>query len=212
MIITIHFRSKWIIPARAGSTHGLHLYTHQVRDHPRSCGEHPLLILMLYTTLGSSPLVRGAQVVCWYVVVMERIIPARAGSTNQFNRRCGPGRDHPRSCGEHSILKLCLTSLKGSSPLVRGAPKMSNIKLMTVGIIPARAGSTQSRFRHLRSMRDHPRSCGEHPAAHDGLLHVPGSSPLVRGALEGVIVDYKSARIIPARAGSTIEVYLTCYI
>ena len=51
---------------------------------------------------------------------------------------------------------------------------------------------------------DHPRVCGEH--LFDGALVVPqaGSSPRVRGALDGVDGGDERVGIIPACAGSTI--------
>ena len=55
----------------------------------------------------------------------------------------------------------------------------------------------------LTSNRDHPRSRGEHGSGSGCSWQGQGSSPLTRGALAGVILDWLPERIIPAHAGST---------
>ena len=70
-----------IIPARAGSTvYGCELCVVDW-DHPRSCGEHYALPWHRPDPRGSSPLVRGALFRDFRGKSLERIIPARAGST-----------------------------------------------------------------------------------------------------------------------------------
>ena len=94
---------RWmgIIPACAGSTSTRPAWSLGSRDHPRMCGEHPLLAQMNIPTAGSSPHVRGAQTHLRRVRLRLGIIPACAGSTSTTRaRRCRP-RDHPRMCGEH---------------------------------------------------------------------------------------------------------------
>ena len=54
-------RREGIIPACAGSTSGRMLVWATVRDHPRMCGEHPVLFLPPFVGEGSSPHVRGAR-------------------------------------------------------------------------------------------------------------------------------------------------------
>ncbi len=50
--------------------------------------------------------------------------------------------------------------------------------------------------------RDHPRACGEQLARPTRCATCPGSSPRVRGAGSGAVVDANEVGIIPARAGS----------
>ena len=74
---------------------------------------------------------------------------------------------------------------------------------MTRRIIPARAGSSESRKQRRECGEDHPRACGEQPVALLESHHVSGSSPRVRGADLRVLGALVKRRIIPARAGSS---------
>ena len=67
-----------------------------------------------------------------------------------------------RMCGEHYFVLFCLCFASGSSPHVRGALVFKNRRLLSVGIIPACAGSTELQNCWRRDTRDHPRMCGEH--------------------------------------------------
>ena len=75
----------------------------------------------------------------------------------------------------------------------------------TVGIIPARAGSTGWSRTCCKLLEDHPRSCGEHKEMGPCSQSKTGSSPLVRGAPCAPPRGLWGLRIIPARAGSTAE-------
>ena len=153
------------------------------RDHPRSCGEHITSYERPRASEGSSPLVRGArqQPVDW--CPSRGIIPARAGSTEDRVLPLVSARDHPRSCGEHWTSADPSFWYPGSSPLVRGAPHNPRATPGTVGIIPARAGSTKQGCIWWADAQDHPRSCGEHHIKDNFEETYKGSSPLVRGAL-----------------------------
>ena len=193
-----------IIPARAGSTTHCSSGGPEGRDHPRSCGEHWMGRTNEDRAEGSSPLVRGALPHPEAVLDRQGIIPARAGSTSTATIGDSITRDHPRSCGEHTLFSSLSFRAQGSSPLVRGALADFVYVLNGKGIIPARAGSTCKGFMHHRHWRDHPRSCGEHRSATSRVRCATGSSPLVRGAPK--YCDECGARvgIIPARAGSTV--------
>ena len=91
-----------IIPACAGSTLMLFSSIALTRDHPRMCGEHPLLLTLLGGTAGSSPHVRGAPAACLWPIRRVGIIPACAGSTRLADERRAGAGDHPRMCGEHT--------------------------------------------------------------------------------------------------------------
>ena len=73
----------------------------------------------------------------------------------------------------------------GSSPRVRGADDDVTITESTIGIIPARAGSS-----------DMQKSLG---------IGNEGSSPRVRGAVSVYSVNHYWLGIIPARAGSRLK-------
>ena len=71
-----------IIPAHAGSTIERFEAGDPQRDHPRTCGEHPLPLRRRDMGVGSSPHMRGA-------LLKKPVNVQRDG-------------DHPRTCGEHS--------------------------------------------------------------------------------------------------------------
>ncbi len=72
-------------------------------------------------------------------------------------------------------------------------------------LIPARAGSTSSPAPTVSSTRAHPRSRGEHTCQAPSAPRYAGSSPLARGARPADVRSSMPARLIPARAGSTIS-------
>ena len=126
-------------------------------------------------------------------------------------------------CGEHRSIVGIGVACQGSSPHVRGAPKLLETFAQTFGIIPACAGSTISGKawtvdcrdhprmcgEHLSFMAfssllaDHPRMCGEHNVQHGTIQCYEGSSPHVRGARRQAIEFPLRTGIIPACAGST---------
>ena len=94
-------RSHGIIPACAGSTASTSHTCVSAGDHPRMCGEHSMAVWTAASASGSSPHVRGAHCFPASSGVLQRIIPACAGSTMWFNRKHNEYGDHPRMCGEH---------------------------------------------------------------------------------------------------------------
>ncbi len=71
-----------IIPAYAGSTSAAQLCRLLARDHPRVCGEHRSSAALRSCLEGSSPRMRGAQLMADLLGRLLGIIPAYAGSTN----------------------------------------------------------------------------------------------------------------------------------
>ena len=114
-----------------------------------------------------------------------RIIPARAGFTQSA---LASAVSHP-----------------GSSPLARGLPTENWNQLADARIIPARAGFTYRRVPGGSSRRDHPRSRGVYGPAHAAGGGGHGSSPLARGLLLLPHIAEHGRRIIPARAGFTLD-------
>ena len=146
---------------------------------------------------------RGARSLSGFPHRGTRIIPADAGSTMEHTLDVGLVGDHPRGCGEHHRVKYGAPEEEGSSPRMRGALTILIIPQNPVGIIPADAGSTAIRLPVRQSEWDHPRGCGEHRARRIPLLQREGSSPRMRGALNGDLLPHVAVRIIPADAGST---------
>ncbi len=116
--------------------------------------------------------------------------------------------DHPRSRGVYVRDRAKRFGLGGSSPLARGLPRRPRRTGRRPGIIPARAGFTGSTGHPSMCPRDHPRSRGVywHPMSPKNLR--VGSSPLARGLPLDDLVLVLAIRIIPARAGFTLEVGL----
>ena len=90
----------------------------------------------------------------------------------------------------------------GSSPRVRGAADRLERQSTSLGIIPARAGSSNYTLDNGHPAGDHPRACGEQPPTAPRKGQRMGSSPRVRGAASDVRPARDTDGIIPARAGS----------
>ena len=153
--------SNGIIPACAGSSspHPRRLVGHG--DHPRVCGEQLRCVSTRSRPEGSSPRVRGAEVIHDAGGDRVGIIPACAGSSQ---RRPAWGRapwDHPRVCGEQMPGRDLAAAEAGSSPRVRGAAPRQDRDQRPRGIIPACAGSRTLTARTSPVTGDHPRVCGE---------------------------------------------------
>ncbi|PLS27332.1 hypothetical protein CGZ88_0859 [Bifidobacterium anseris] len=112
---------RGIIPALAGSTFHAMAAPSMFGDHPRACGEHACSPLYGSFETGSSPRLRGAPNRFQRNVLLDRIIPALAGSTSMPNVSSMTARDHPRACGEHGRSLTTIALTEGSSPRLRGA-------------------------------------------------------------------------------------------
>ena len=109
-----------IIPARAGFTRRPHRHERSRRDHPRSRGVYPTPAAPTGAHEGSSPLARGLLEHEATYEKMVRIIPARAGFTDEDVLPAGGSEDHPRSRGVYAQSGRSATRAAGSSPLARG--------------------------------------------------------------------------------------------
>ena len=72
-----------IIPALAGNTPAMTLFSRPSQDHPRSRGEYRTMVEDVCRGNGSSPLSRGILQLRDYGRAGERIIPALAGNTER---------------------------------------------------------------------------------------------------------------------------------
>ena len=150
-------------------------------DHPRSCGANLSTISTSSLTVGSSPLVRGQPERDGHERLRIRIIPARAGPTDETEETDDRTADHPRSCGANPSVSVVVDRNRGSSPLVRGQLLGCRVLTKTSRIIPARAGPTCRGAESSLSEADHPRSCGANSFFRYRWFLSSGSSPLVRG-------------------------------
>ena len=193
-----------LIPARAGNTASCAVKSLAVRAHPRSRGEHEYPGGGWYLDKGSSPLARGTQLPTLWCVLCCGLIPARAGNTIATSCLKRARRAHPRSRGEHNLSRRLWTLRRGSSPLARGTRQITGAVTDVRGLIPARAGNTDSSSNRSISSWAHPRSRGDHRQIPHPKSSGVGSSPLARGPpwrYRGVLYD---PGLIPARAGTTL--------
>ena len=149
-------------PHVRGAPHSTAYPDTQSRDHPRMCGEHHHGLVLGLRAEGSSPHVRGAREGEFDAAARVGIIPACAGSTSSPLPASTGSRDHPRMCGEHWERDDERDGYRGSSPHVRGAPRIPGPRPPVRGIIPACAGSTRGAVNTAEVFWDHPRMCGEH--------------------------------------------------
>ena len=113
-----------IIPAYAGLTRLAIGWTSRDEDHPRVCGAHLSVSLVCAWPLGSSPRMRGSLIDITVQTHDKGIIPAYAGLTCIRKDYRSIIRDHPRVCGAHSDRISGCSFRWGSSPRMRGSPRM----------------------------------------------------------------------------------------
>ena len=73
------------------------------------------------------------------------------------------------------------------------------------GIIPAGAGKSPLGHTRDSPRRDHPRGCGEKKEREEAARRVRGSSPRVRGKVQGIASATRQVGIIPAGAGKSAQ-------
>ena len=154
--------TQGIIPAYAGNTVTVVMTLRSHWDHPRICGEHPLVHGISRVARGSSPHMRGTRMSTRSLTIKHGIIPAYAGNTHPTRNPLPCRRDHPRICGEHRWSYTGSCARRGSSPHMRGTPPHLVLRRMSSGIIPAYAGNTRGSEAQPFRNGDHPRICGEH--------------------------------------------------
>ena len=223
---SLHLKHTGRSPTRTGFTrHGLPPPLLR-RDHPRSRGVHRGGQGRGASCSGSSPLARGLltrgrhgprargiiparagflrQRPAW-TDHEPGIIPARAGFTAPTTQHPSSSRDHPRSRGVYRVMRKARLCRHGSSPLARGLPLSAWTGPPPTRIIPARAGFTLATRTCPARCWDHPRSRGVYPAVRPSGLSERGSSPLARGLPRCSRLARHLSRIIPARAGFTLQ-------
>ena len=137
-----------LIPARAGSTLMLGHVLLVRRAHPRSRGEHYHKQAKQMRDRDSSPLARGTRSPAAPLHRNARLIPARAGNTPGLSPPRRQWSAHPRSRGEHVLLKSGSVFDSGSSPLARGTRHVGFRVGRDTRLIPARAGNTATHVLH----------------------------------------------------------------
>ena len=194
-----------LIPARAGKT--VHRDGHQLDwlAHPRACGENAVAGSGWPMRLGSSPRVRGKLPFPFCQRTDPGLIPARAGKTGSRSSSRSSTGAHPRACGENAAFETFHPAVGGSSPRVRGKPRPTRRGHRRGRLIPARAGKTSPNPARTPPRQAHPRACGENMTVLESAPSALGSSPRVRGKPLGRLPPPVADRLIPARAGKTLQ-------
>ena len=174
-------RPRRITPACAGKSCRRFRLLVQYQDHPRMCGEKLALALLLLSSTGSPPHVRGKVCLFLEPAVDVGITPACAGKSTLERAIAHNARDHPRMCGEKFHILQALLCAPGSPPHVRGKGPAMSPGHITCGITPACAGKSSPHRVSGGGCRDHPRMCGEKLSIWArGSVRI-GSPPHVRG-------------------------------
>ena len=174
-----------------------------MEDHPRTCGEHLGKIVEQCGVIGSPPHMRGTLWISPSSITTNGITPAHAGNTVIGVLILSFRKDHPRTCGEHSVpLDLC-NFIRGSPPHMRGTRLGRPYGALPDRITPAHAGNTWEVLITYSHSQDHPRTCGEHHLFPFICHHTLGSPPHMRGTLNRFGCDPHYDRITPAHAGNT---------
>ena len=180
---------------------------------------------MLWTcTYGSSPRMRGTRITggrsrsvntvhpraCGEltsaragIAIRDRFIPAHAGNSSSMICLSKDTTVHPRACGELHLFWMPRMCGFGSSPRMRGTPGFSFSSFDLIRFIPAHAGNSKSYPGTPRSITVHPRACGELRPSRAPSIRYSGSSPRMRGTLNGDYARARLLRFIPAHAGNS---------
>ena len=131
------------------------------RDHPRVCGEKSICCSMETSLWGSLPRMRGKVRHQRGCRVFAGITPAYAGKRVAAHCSKFMPKDHPRVCGEKSLLLRFQYLRAGSPPRMRGKAEPVFVLCVTSGITPAYAGKSSDALSCNVAVGDHPRVCGE---------------------------------------------------
>ena len=132
---------------------------------------------------------------------INRITPAHAGKSRSPSFAPLLAGDHPRACGEKSVIIRQCTHTAGSPPRMRGKEQLPANSRDRVRITPAHAGKRRRRCRRRYRPRDHPRACGEKINSDGSITEDPGSPPRMRGKGTPGSPTVTAAGITPAHAG-----------
>ena len=175
------------IPACAGNSKNRAPASVAAAVHPRVCGEQDLAAGSIIGNSGSSPRVRGTVGTTATNINVHRFIPACAGNRLQTVRSLAGQSVHPRVCGEQHDRTIRHHAVVGSSPRVRGTANFYCVVCCLLRFIPACAGNRAVAYLTIATRSVHPRVCGEQNTNHHVVSRHAGSSPRVRGTVQGHI-------------------------
>ena len=150
-----------ITPAYAGKSTQILWNCFFDQDHPRLCGEKHFVQQDKVCIYGSPPPMRGKGCYHGGLHFFAGITPAYAGKSDPQTRSSTRTRDHPRLCGEKSLISIMSLPRTGSPPPMRGKGQTFSAHARQVRITPAYAGKSHGRGKGDEKRQDHPRLCGE---------------------------------------------------
>ena len=153
---------------------------------PACAGNSLNLPAFMSRTNGSSPRVRGTRTRRSSTRGRRRFIPACAGNSRPPAVLSPSPSVHPRVCGELGGFGEGGSRNAGSSPRVRGTRSAGRVLIPVCRFIPACAGNSSKPNRPRRPPPVHPRVCGELAYGGVSIAVTIGSSPRVRGTLNGL--------------------------
>ena len=176
-----YFDTVRITPAYAGKRQAFHHRCGAAEDHPRLCGEKKNESRVSHCDEGSPPPMRGKDGLQVRVCQRSGITPAYAGKSGLHDVLPVPSEDHPRLCGEKSLIHAFSFSSMGSPPPMRGKVSQPKSMNLLTGITPAYAGKSFVDFDHV--------------------IAEDGSPPPMRGKVSRKRIDLYPEGITPAYAG-----------
>ena len=149
-----------LIPTHAGKTLARAARSRQRGAHPRSHGENQPRVRRHTPPPGSSPLTRRKPQDVWierlqerlipthagkrsaelFEVAVQGLIPTHAGKTWSATERSPSRTAHPRSHGENQAAFTALRKVSGSSPRMRGKPRLVTMEEIWKGSSPRMRG------------------------------------------------------------------------
>ena len=129
-----------ITPACAGKSFSAEYIQGAEEDHPRVCGEKPIVGGDVDVLEGSPPRVRGKGTEVAALSSAIRITPACAGKRQCIELSFREDEDHPRVCGEKVGFDKKFGREFGSPPRVRGKARRMERRRRRNRITPACAG------------------------------------------------------------------------
>ena len=156
-------RRARLIPAWAGKTSLNSVRLNVPPAHPRVGGENAREELVTEASDGSSPRGRGKRESRPDQLIVDRLIPAWAGKTQDGSPRRMGIPAHPRVGGENSTRRELTRPSRGSSPRGRGKQSATRSRRKPGRLIPAWAGKTPYVRGSPTCPAAHPRVGGENP-------------------------------------------------
>ena len=123
------------------------------------------------------------------------------GKVYERTRLTSTKKDHPRTCGEKSLIYHITILFPGSPPHMRGKVYIGAEWHGMPRITPAHAGKSLSSYVCVVIMKDHPRTCGEKKAHFIIRSRHKGSPPHMRGKVQQGERRAEKLGITPAHAG-----------